>query len=63
MTLTQRAPQCCHMAVQMNLKLPVKPKEVDDVLGQEEQWVHAQKTDGSLLPFLVCWCCACLMEH
>ena len=33
--------------MQSSMKLPLKAKEVDDVLGQEEQWAHAQKTDGA----------------
>jgi hypothetical protein len=33
----------------MTIKLPLKKKQVDDVLSQEEQWANAQKTDGALL--------------
>jgi hypothetical protein len=33
--------------MQITFKLPSSLKEVDDVLGQEEQWANAQKTEGT----------------
>jgi hypothetical protein len=30
----------------MVMKLPLKTKEVDDILAEEQKWEHAQRTDG-----------------
>jgi hypothetical protein len=36
------------MPLQMVMKLPLKKKEVDDILAEEQKWEHAQRTDGAL---------------
>lgn len=33
--------------LQMLTELPLKPKRVDDILGQEDQWANAQKGNGT----------------
>jgi hypothetical protein len=35
--------------LQMSMKLPLKQKEAEDVLSQEEQWANAQRTEGAPL--------------
>lgn len=39
----------CHAAFNLQLVkvVPLKKKEVDDVLGGEEAWANVQKTDGA----------------
>jgi hypothetical protein len=34
--------------LQISVKVPIASKPVDDILGQDEQWANAQKTDGAL---------------
>ncbi len=40
-------PFAATLGLQISKKVPLKKKEVDDVLGGEEAWANVQKTDGA----------------